>query len=99
MTGTLAALEDAHVSLGLKNSDDIGTNFDIRLETFRNGVLVSAGETRCVQNLTRNATLARDVAVPFPTFAATPFSGSDVLTLRVRTRIGTNATGWVVRRP
>ncbi len=44
-SGTLSGLTDLHAWLGLKNSDDQGTNFDLRAEVYKNGVLVASGET------------------------------------------------------
>ena len=41
----LTALSPAHVWLGLKNSDDVGTNFDLKAEIYRNGSLIGSGET------------------------------------------------------
>mgnify|MGYP001583715223 CR=1 FL=1 len=38
-TGTLTALSDLHVWLGLKNSDDQGTQFDLQAEVFKNRTL------------------------------------------------------------
>ncbi|HUL04112.1 MAG TPA: hypothetical protein VLV16_12885 [Gemmatimonadales bacterium] len=93
-SGTLAALGAAQLWLGLKNSDDIGTNFDVRIEAYKNGALVAAGQTLCVQGLTLNASLAKTVTVAFAPFSATPFNGTtDVLSFKVLTRIGTTSTG------
>ncbi len=94
VSGTLAALGGAQLWLGLRNSDDIGTNFDLRVEAYENGGLVASGETHCIQGLTRNANQAHEVAVAFDAFPATAFDGTnDVLSLRVLTRIGTTETG------
>ncbi len=49
--GSLTALSDLRVWLGLKNSDDQGTNFDLRVEVSRNGELVASGETYCIQDV------------------------------------------------
>lgn len=93
-SGTLTSLGTARVWLGLKNSDDIGTNFDVRLEVQKNGTLIAAGETRCVQGIPRNPASAKDVAVAFGPVTATAFNGTtDVLSLKVLTRIGTTSTG------
>jgi len=93
-SGTLSALGAAQVWLGLKNSDDIGTNFDLRVEAYKNGTLVTAGQTLCIQGITRNADLAKAVTVAFPALTATTFDGvTDVLSLKVLTRIGTTAGG------
>lgn len=92
--GTLTALSDLHVWLGLKNSDDQGTNFDVRAEVYKNGVLVSSGVTLCVTGVTRNANNAKEVTVSFAPFSATPFNGTtDVLSVKILTRIGTNVSG------
>jgi CSLREA domain-containing protein len=92
-TGTLNALDDLHVWLGLKNSDDQGTRFDLRAEVYQNGTLVAAGETYCIEGVTRNANLAKEVAVTFAPFTPVTYSATDVLTLKIWTRIGSNGAG------
>lgn len=93
-SGNLTALGAAQLWLGLKNSDDIGTNFDVRVEAYKNGGLVAAGQTLCVQGVTRNEGLAKALAVAFAPFSAPSFNGtSDVLGLKVLTRIGTTGAG------
>ncbi|MDX2250921.1 MAG: RHS repeat-associated core domain-containing protein [Nitrospira sp.] len=90
-TGTLTALSDLHVWLGLKNSDDQGTQFDLRAEVFKNGVLMSSDLTRCISGIVRNANQAKEVTVAFGSVPATPFNGtSDTLSIKLSTRIGTN---------
>jgi alpha-tubulin suppressor-like RCC1 family protein len=93
-SGSLTALGDVHVWLGLKNSDDIGTRFDVRVEMYRNDTLVASGQSYCIQGITRNPDLAKQVAVSFTPFSAAAFNGtSDVLSLKFLTRIGTTGTG------
>jgi hypothetical protein len=92
-SGTLSALGAAQVWLGLKNSDDIGTTFDVRVEAYKNGILVTAGQTLCIQGVTRNPDLAKAVTVAFAPFTATGFGVADVLALKVLNRIGTTAAG------
>jgi hypothetical protein len=41
----LSALSPAKVWIGLKSSDDVGTNFDLKAEVLDNGVVVGSGET------------------------------------------------------
>jgi len=92
--GTLTTLSDLHVWLGLKNSDDQGTRFDLRAEVYKNGSLVASGETACITGVTRNPDLAKEVSVAFGAFTPLAFNGStDVLSLKVLTRIGTNGAG------
>jgi hypothetical protein len=56
--------------------------------------LVASGETYCITGITRNAALAKEVIVPFGVFSPVTFDGaSDVLSLKVFTRIGTNGSG------
>jgi hypothetical protein len=92
--GMLTALNDLHVWLGLKNSDDQGANFDIRAEVYRNGNLLSIGLTKCVTGVIRNPANAKEVTLSFGAFLATVFNGTtDVLSLKILTRIGTDASG------
>ena len=83
-------IESATVWLGLKNSDDQGTQFDLRTEAYVNGVLIAAGETRCITGLTRNANQAKEVVVDLAAVAGSELELGDELSLRVLTRIGTN---------
>ncbi len=92
--GTLSALNDLRVWLGLKNSDDQGARFDLRAEVYKNGALVTAGETYCIQGLTRNPSLAKEVSISLAPFSPTLFDGTnDALSLRIFARIGTNGAG------
>jgi len=93
MSQLVNSLSDLHGWLGLKNSDDVGTRFDLRAEVLKNGTVVASGETRCIDGVVRNANLAKEVAVPFGTVSGGSFAAGDVLSLRVLTRIGTIATG------
>jgi len=83
------SVSPATLFVGLRNSDDVGTRFDLRAEVHVNGILVASGATRCIQNLSRDPARAAAVTVEFDptTFSLHP---SDVLTLSVLTRIGTN---------
>src|SRR5262245_16083844 len=54
----------AHLWLGLRNSDDQGTQFDVLVELLRNGTVVASGLERCITGLTRNPSEAREVAIP-----------------------------------
>jgi probable HAF family extracellular repeat protein len=78
--------------LGLVNSDDQGTRFDLRVEVLKNNVPIASGETRCITGLTRNPAQAREVRVPF-SLSNAQFGPADQLALRVSARIGTNGSG------
>ena len=88
---TLTDLDDTRVWVGLKNSDDQGTRFDVRVELLENGTEVASGLTRCVTGVTRNPNQAKEVIVAWDgSFGGVTLDPGDVLALRVSTRIGTN---------
>jgi hypothetical protein len=94
IAGTLTQLNDLRAWLGLKNGDDQGTRFDLRAEVYKNGVLVAAGETYCIQGVTRNPSLAKEAVVSFAPFSPATLNGStDELSLKVLTRIGSDGAG------
>ncbi len=88
--GELLSLSPAKLFIGLKNSDDVGTRFDLRVEVHVNGSAVASGMTRCVNDVTRDPYKAREVTIAFDPFTPVSVSSVDVLALRVLTRIGTN---------
>lgn len=93
-TGSLTTLGDLTVWLGLKNGDGKGTQFDLRAEVYKNDALVMSGETYCIHGVTPDPSMAKEVVVSFGSFSATTFDGaSDMLSLRVLTRIGTDGLG------
>jgi hypothetical protein len=88
----LNALSDVHAWVGLKNSDDQGTQFDVRAELLQNGTPVATGLTRCVTGVTRNPTYAKDVVIVWDASFPIAFDSADVISLRLSTRIGTTST-------
>ncbi len=94
VVGSLTAFSSVHIWLGLRNSDDVGTRFDILVEAFRNGALLVSGQLMCIQGLTASPGSATEVSIPFGSFAPAAFNGtSDLLSLKLSTRIGTSAAG------
>lgn len=83
----------ANLWVGLKNSDDQGTQFDLRTELYINETLVAEGETLCISGLTRNPSYAKEVTVPFGPVSNGDSDLGDTLSLRALTRIGTNPDG------
>jgi hypothetical protein len=83
----------AKLWVGLKNSDDQGTRFDVRASLYVNETLVAEGETRCVTGVTRNPSNAKEVTVPFGPVSTNSLVSGDVVSLKVATRIGTNPDG------
>src|SRR4029450_6282205 len=80
----------ARLRLGLKNSDDQGTRFDVRVVLRASGAIVADGLARCVTGITRNPSSALEVAVPFGPVLPNALNPGDVLAFEVLTRIGTN---------
>jgi hypothetical protein len=91
--GTVTALSPAHLWVGLKNSDDQGTQFDLRVEFLRNGTPVTSGVKRCIIGATRNPDLAKEAVAAFDPFALVVVTAGDVLSLRLSARVGTNPDG------
>ena len=89
-TVPLTALSPAHLWVGLKNSDDQGTQFDLKVELLRNGNPVASGLKRCVTGLSRNPDLAKESVVSFGPFDPVVVTAGDVLSLKVSARVGTN---------
>ena len=85
----LTGVDPAHLWIGLRNSDDIGTWFDLKAEMLVNGVPKASGLTRCIKGLVRNAR-GNKVQVPFGAFTSVPLVSGDVIAIRVSTRVGTN---------
>src|SRR5215510_2660349 len=86
-TLTLTALSDLHVWLGLKNSDDQGTYFDLRAELLKNGVMIVSKEVTNIQGVTRNPDQAKEVTVALGSLVAVQLALGDVLALRILTKV------------
>jgi Bacterial Ig domain len=87
---SIAETEPGKLWVGLKNSDDQGTRFDLRVALYLNNAQVAEGIMRCVTGLTRNAAQAKEVTVPFGSISSHQLAAGSVMALRVSTRIGTN---------
>jgi hypothetical protein len=83
----LATLADLRVWVGLKNSDDQGTYFDIRADLLKNGSVIASGEVRAIQGVTRNPDKAKEVAVSFGQISDASLQVGDMLSLRVLTKV------------
>ena len=90
----ISKLGPVDVFAGLKNSDDQGTQFDIRAEVYvNNTTLITSGQALCVTGITRNPSNAKSVAVSLDTFMPFNFNSGDQLSLKILTRVGTNPNG------
>jgi len=87
---TLSALSDLHVWVGLRNSDDQGTQFNILAEVLKNNEVVASGTAFCVKGVTRNPGKAKEVVISFDLPSPVTFNQiSDELSLRLSAAIGT----------
>lgn len=81
------SLQGLRIWIGLKNSDDQGTYFDIRGELLKNGTTIGSGETLNIQGVTRNPDKAKEVVVAFGDISDGEFNPGDVLSLRILTKV------------
>ena len=92
--GALSGPTPLRVWIGLRNSDDQGTEFDLRADVEKNGVTVATGSVRCITGVTRDPARATEVSVPASPSSPVQFDGgADVLRLRIFVRIGTKPDG------
>jgi uncharacterized repeat protein (TIGR03803 family) len=73
--------------IGLKNSDDIGTSFDLRAEVFQDEVLVASGQLNCVPGVGSGFNNAR-----LRTIALTPAAVNRGTTLKIRLSVRISAS-------
>ncbi len=83
----LVSLGDLTVWVGLKNSDDQGTYFDVRAEVLKNEVVIASSEVKNLKNVTRNPDKATKVMVAFGTIPDTPFQAGDIFSMRVLAKV------------
>ncbi len=83
----IQTLSELRVWIGLKNSDDQGTYFDLKAEIEKNGSPIVSGETKNIQGVTRNANLAKEVALGFGPIVGADFNPGDVLSVRILTKV------------
>jgi hypothetical protein len=81
----------AQAWLGLKNSDDVGTKFDLLAEVFQNGQLIASGQLNNVPGGSsgfNNAVLRTvNLALPMPVGIQT----GDIVSIRLSVRIAANS--------
>jgi len=81
----------SQVWIGLKNSDDVGTRFDLLAEALKNGVVVGSGQINNVPGGSSGFNNAAQRAIAMAVSTATGLVSGDVLGFRLSARIG--ATG------
>lgn len=83
---------DLHLWLGLKNSDDQGTNFDVHVKVLVNNVEAGSKDFICIKGLARNPALAAEISSLLPFAGAPKISGDNDVTVQISARIGTGSS-------
>jgi len=90
----VTGFSDLDVWLGLRNSDDQGTNFDLRADVYLDDTtLVGRAEQDCIKGLTRNPALAQEVVQSIVPQADVTFDGNVSIKLYARIGTGPSCTG------
>jgi hypothetical protein len=87
----LTLLGPASVWLGLKNSDDVGTRFDVLAEVLKNGSVVGSGQIWNVPGGSSGFNNAILRNIPMTLSGSVPVASGDTVSIRISVRIG--ATG------
>jgi alpha-tubulin suppressor-like RCC1 family protein len=77
--------------IGLKSSDDVGTEFDVRAEMLKNGSVVSSGQVNDVPGGSSGFNNAVQSAIGVAAASASNFGAGDTLGIRLSVRVA--ATG------
>lgn len=88
---SLQTLSGVDVWLGLQDANDRGTNFDVLTEFYKNDEPITTGLTRCITGLAHGVNQTTHMTLPFFDFDHLHVSSTDTLTIKIYTRIGTNA--------
>jgi hypothetical protein len=91
----LGALSPAHAWIGLKNSDDVGTNFDLKAEVFRNGTLVGSGQVNGVSGGSSGFNNAKDrmIALALSSPGTNGICPGTTLSIKLSVRIAVGVAG------
>jgi hypothetical protein len=89
----LATVTRAHVWVGLKNSDDVGTKFDLRAEVLKDGVIVATGQLAGEPGGSSGFNNARLRTIALSQHQAISLAPGDTLSLRVSVRIAEGVPG------
>lgn len=87
----LTALGPARVWVGLKNSDDVGTKFDLLAEVFKNGNLVGSGQLNDVPGGSSGFNNAKLDVMNLAVSTMSMFRTGDVMSVRLSARIAASS--------
>jgi hypothetical protein len=90
--GTPVVAGSSGIWIGLKNSDDVGTKFDLLVEVLKNGAVVGTGQIDAVAGGSSgfNNAVLRTIGVAM---GSTNFLSGDKLAVRLSVRIAVGVTG------
>jgi hypothetical protein len=83
----LTALGPAQIWIGLKNSDDVGTKFDLLAEVLKNGTVVGSGQVNSVSGGSSGFNNAVLDTINMALSGAVPINPGDTLSLRLSVRV------------
>jgi hypothetical protein len=83
----LTALGPAQVWIGLKNSDDVGTKFDLLAEVLKNGTVVGSGQLNSVSGGSSGFNNAILDTISLALSGAVAINPGDTLSLRLSVRV------------
>jgi hypothetical protein len=85
------ALAPANVWLGLKNSDDVGTKFDLLAEVFKDGNLIGTGQINSVPGGSSGFNNASLRTIPLSLNTASSCCGGGTLSIRISVRVAADS--------
>ena len=88
-----AVVTSTNVFIGLKNSDDVGTKFDLRAEILKNGVVVAAGQLDGVNGGSSGFNNAVKRTINTTLSSAPSYSAGEILAVRLSVRIAVGVAG------
>jgi len=91
-SSTLTALGHAKVWVGLKNSDDVGTKFDLLAEVLRNGVVIGSGQINDVPGGSSGFNNAVLNTINLALSSSQSFCTGDTLSFRLSVRVAASST-------
>lgn len=91
--GTFTSVTPAALWLGLKNSDDVGTNFDLLAEVLKNGAVVASGQVNSVPGSGSGFNNAALRAISTALAAPINIGPGETLSVRLSVRIAVGVSG------
>ncbi len=87
----LVNLSPAKVWVGLRNSDDVGTKFDLRAEVYKNNTLIGSGQIGGFSGVSSGFNNAKLATIPLNLISPVDFSSDSNLSINVSVRIANNS--------